>query len=78
MLPVGPGHFDCWVAIIDLDEAALYLIQYVAGRPAEGPLHVLLALGRSLQVQHIEIPGQLQGIITIDHSLLTEISLFSH
>lgn len=76
-MQVFPIHFYGLVLPIHLDEAPFHLVQNVGGRPYEGPLHVLLVLGRGFHIQHVVVPGQFQSLVTMDHPFLGQIGFVS-
>lgn len=71
-------NLDCLVVPIQTDETALHLIEYGGCWPHEGPLNVLLALGRSLNVEHLIVPGQFERVVSGHHALLGQIGLITH
>ena len=66
---------DGLVVPVQTDEPALHLVQDGGGRPQEGPLHILLTLGRCLDVQHFVVPRQLQGVAPTHHPLVDQVAL---
>lgn len=69
---------DGLVVPIQTDETALYLIQYRGCWPHEGAFDVFLAFSRSLNVEHLVVPGQFKSVISGHHAFLRQISLVPH
>ena len=68
-------HLYRLVLRVQLDESPLYPVQNVVRRPHERPLHVLLTPSRRLDVQHVEVPSQLQRLVSRHHPLLHQVYL---
>lgn len=78
VLRLAAGYFNAGVIFVYFDEPAFNPVQDAAGRPHERSLYVLLGQGRSLQVDHVEISGQLQSLVAGNHALLGQVDFISN
>jgi hypothetical protein len=72
------AYLDGLVLSVQTDETSFHLVQYRSGRPHKGPFDVLLALGRGLNVEHLVVPSQFEGLFPGDHAFREHVAFVAH
>ncbi len=71
----GLVDLDGLVLAVETDVAGLHLLEDGGGGPHEGPLDVLLVLGGGLDVEHVVVAGQFEGLLLGHHPFLHQVAL---
>ena len=77
----GGGHgvdFNGLVFLVEADETAFNFIEDGGGWPGEGSLDIFLILGRGLNIQHLVVPCQFEGLLPADHPLARHIAFIAN